>query len=555
MFFLFVAVSAFAQQSDTTKHNTALVDTLHLPTGKIDSATTNLLHKADSLDKKLRKLQSVKLTIPPNKKTDSVRAAAQGVLNKPTTVEKQIAHKLDSINPEKQIAQYNQKIQVFEKHFTHHLDSLGKLNIKDPRFTKSMDSLKGKLDSLKNSKAVKDIQKAEQQLAKLQSGINSKVKGFEGKVTQELGALNKVGGTDPNIPNVNVPNLNIPNVGGNLNLPNTNLGTTELANVSAPSLGAGGTGNSLSLPNTNTPTLNTSAPSNLTGNILPSNELSSVEKEVTQATGEVGKVEGEAKNMNSSTLEKDVENTGMVKQLGGEIGQTDQYKKMVEKWQSDPAYMKELAVTQAKQQAMNHFAGQEKQLAAAMQQLTNVKTKYKGYEGALDMFKKPGNPMKGKPFMERLRPGLNVQFQSKKEIMLDINPQVGYRLSGKITIGMGWNMRMGYDFNKWSYVRNDYIYGPRGYAQVKIKTGIYAMIAPEMMNALVPPSFNSTDIGTRKWVWSWMAGMKKEFQYGKNLLGNMQFLYNLLDKNNQSPYVSKLNIRMGLEFPLKKKRF
>jgi len=227
---------------------------------------------------------------------------------------------------------------------------------------------------------------------------------------------------------------------------------------------------------------------------------------------------------------------------------------MVEKWESDPEYRKELAVTKAKEQAVNHFAGQEKQLMAAMQQLTNVKKKYKDAEGVLDMFKKPVNPMKGKPFIERLRPGFNLQYQYKHESLIDFNPEVGYRISGRLTAGIGWNERWGYDFDKWKYVSQDHIYGPRAYAQVKIKTGIYGIFIPEVMNALVPPSYSSTDPGTRKWVWSWMAGIKKEFRYSKNMLGSLQVLYNLYDPLHQSPYVNKLNIRMGFEFPLKKKQ-
>jgi hypothetical protein len=49
-------------------------------------------------------------------------------------------------------------------------------------------------------------------------------------------------------------------------------------------------------------------------------------------------------------------------------------------------------------QAVNHFAGKEKELMAAMDQLSKVKDA----EQVVDLFKKPVNPMKGKPFVERL---------------------------------------------------------------------------------------------------------------------------------------------------------
>ncbi|MBI1767429.1 MAG: hypothetical protein HYR67_03530 [Bacteroidetes bacterium] len=570
-----MTLSASAQQSDTTKSKSRVSDTSRLPLNNINSLSEKNKKKIERINSRLEKVHSKRLKAPKIKKVDSVQSATQGVLNKPgeaeqrllnksKSVEKKVTDKLDA--PKEEVATYNQKVQVLQKHFKHHLDSLGKLQVKDAHVTKTMDSLKKKMNHLKEAKSIKDVKRGEEKLAK--SGLNSKVKGFESKVNKELSAMNL---GNVKVPNLNVPNLKVPNVslpGVSTTLPNSNLGlNTSLPNVSVPSLG------NATIPNGNLPVngiAQANAPSmpstsaSLPGNLLPSKELKelpNIQKEagqITKATSEISKAQGEIKNLNSDnlekTLEKDAQNIKEVKQLSGEAAQVEQYKKMVEKWESDPEYRKELAVTKAKEQAINHFAGQEKQLMAAMQQLTNVKTKYKDYEGVLDMFKKPGNAMKGKPFIERLRPGFNLQFQSKHEVMLDFNPQVGYRISGRLTAGFGWNERWGYDFNKWKYISNDHVYGPRAYMQVKIKTGIYALVTPEAMNALVPPSFNSTDPGTKKWVWTWMAGLKKEFRYSKNMLGSLQVMYNLLDKHNQSPYVSKLNIRMGFEFPLQKKK-
>lgn len=300
-------------------------------------------------------------------------------------------------------------------------------------------------------------------------------------------------------------------------------------------------------------------PSLSTNAALPTNELNGVQKDVTQATGQLGQAQKEIQNVSSGNLEgasKDLEKSALknseLKSMSGDVLKADEYKKMVEKWESYPEYRKEMAVTKEKEQVINHFAGQEQVLMAAMQKLSDVKKKYKDYEGTLDMFKKPGNAMKGKPFIERLRPGYNFQIQAGKDVLLDLNPQVGYRISGKFTAGIGWNERWGVDVNKWNYMSNDHAYGPRGFAQIKIRSGVFAMLAPEVMNAFVSP-YNSPDPPVRKWVWSWMAGIKKEFQVSKKTLGNIQVLYNFYNPGKQSPYVSEFNIRMGFEFPLKKK--
>jgi hypothetical protein len=549
---------------DTTKHNKPIAkDSLKFGSGKNDSLSIKALHKTDSVNGQLKKFQSFRLQVPKNNTADSVKNALTKDLSKPaiiaSKVSKKVSKKVSNLSPQKQVALYNKRLKKMQKRLQHRIDSIAKLKVKDPGVAKAEAALKHNLDSIKNAGPIKDIKDAEQKLAKLESSMNGKVKGLEGKVNQQLGDLKKMGVNTPNlnvpnanIPNVSVPNLNVPGI--NANLPNINTGSTlntNLSNVTTPSLGntslpSGG----VSLPNT----------SGLTNNLLPNGELQSLEKDasqLTKATGDISKAEGEMKNLNpdklETTLEKDAQNINGVKQFGGQTMQAEQYKKMVQKWESDPEYRKEMAVTQAKEQAINHFAGEEKQLMAAMQQLSNVKAKYKDAEGVLDMFKKPTNPMKGRPFIERVRPGINLQFQSKQGFLVDFNPQAGYRLSGRVTLGIGWNERWGYDFSKRNYVSQDHIYGPRAYAQVKIKTGIYGMLTPEVMNALVSPSFSSTDPGTRQWVWSWMAGMRKEFRYSKNILGSLQVLYNLYDPYHQSPYVNKLNIRMGFEFPLRKK--
>ncbi|MFM8743002.1 MAG: hypothetical protein ACKODM_06730 [Cytophagales bacterium] len=224
---------------------------------------------------------------------------------------------------------------------------------------------------------------------------------------------------------------------------------------------------------------------------------------------------------------------------------------MVEKWNSDPEYRKELAVNQVKEQAVNHFAGKEKELMAAIDQLSKAKTKVKDAEQVVDLFKKPANPMKGKPFVERLRPGINLQIQSRQNLMVDFNPQIGYRISGRFAAGIGWNDRVSFNSKKSSVNFDDRVYGPRSYVQVKVKGGSYGLLNAECMNAAFVPSSGEA---SRQWVWSYLAGYKQEFRISNKLLGNLQIMYTFYTSYYQSPYVDKINMRVGFEFPQKRKR-
>lgn len=50
-----------------------------------------------------------------------------------------------------------------------------------------------------------------------------------------------------------------------------------------------------------------------------------------------------------------------------------------------------------------------------------------------------------------------------------------------------------------------------------------------------------------------MAGYKRQFRYSSKVLGTVQILYNLVAPSGQSPYVDRINLQFGFEFPMKKK--
>ncbi|MFN7188304.1 MAG: hypothetical protein ACK5VK_09300, partial [Cyclobacteriaceae bacterium] len=223
------------------------------------------------------------------------------------------------------------------------------------------------------------------------------------------------------------------------------------------------------------------------------------------------------------------------------------------KWKSDPNYARELAVMQAKEQMGDHFAGRAEELKAAMQQLNKLKAKKTDAEGVVDLFKPNRNDLKGKPFRDRLLPGLSLQFQNSTNQWFDFNLYLGYRISGKITAGAGWVERISENLKEWEYHPEERAYGPRAFGEFKIKGGLHARAEAEYLNAQVTsPYLKQQDVTGRAWVWSYFAGMKQSFNYSKSLKGNVQMMYNLYNPEKRSPYVSRLNVRIGIEIPMKK---
>jgi hypothetical protein len=287
--------------------------------------------------------------------------------------------------------------------------------------------------------------------------------------------------------------------------------------------------------------------------------------EVGDAAKQVQGVSGDIKNISQGNL-NDVEaipqaienQAGQVEgvaELQKQSAVVDGYKEQLAAM-SKPEALKQQATDLAKKEAINHFAGKEEQLKAAMNTMSKYKQKYSSVKSIKDLPKRPPNAMKGKPFVERLVPGMFLQFQLKKFWLLDVNPYVGYRISGRFTSGIGWNQRFAYDKKVHSWAPGSRIFGPRAFMDVKLGKGFIAHLEQEVMNTYVPPIFKTQpqESGKREWVWSTMLGIKKQYRIYENLNGTVLIQYNLFNPLYKAPYLDRLNSRMGFEYTLRKKK-
>jgi hypothetical protein len=222
---------------------------------------------------------------------------------------------------------------------------------------------------------------------------------------------------------------------------------------------------------------------------------------------------------------------------------------------NNPDAMKQQGADMAKKEAINHFAGKEEQLKAAMDKMSAYKQKYSSVKSIKDLPKRPPNAMKGKPFIERIVPGLYLQLQVKNDWLIDVNPYLSYKLTGRFVPGLGWNQRFNINrSNSKAPVSRTQIYGPRAFLDFRLGKGFIAHLEQEAMNTYVPtPLKGSADDGSREWVWSTMMGLKKQYKIYKNLNGTVLIQYNLTNHYFKTPYLDRLNSRMGFEYNLRSK--
>jgi hypothetical protein len=231
----------------------------------------------------------------------------------------------------------------------------------------------------------------------------------------------------------------------------------------------------------------------------------------------------------------------------------DRYKQMASRYR-DPVAMKKELERNAKELAFDKMTTGQTKISEAMANMNKLKKKYGEVKDINKIPTKRYNAMRGNPFVERLVPGVSLQMQGGSNFLLDINPYVGYQFSHRLMVGIGWNERIGVNFSKGRYfINEEHVYGVRSFVQYRIASMLTLRGEIEQMNTTIRQPNIPLDNANRKWVWSYLLGIKQDFRISKKINANAQLLYNLYDPKRESPYADRLLIRVGFEFPQKKK--
>jgi hypothetical protein len=401
------------------------------------------------------------------------------------------------------------------------LDSINNLSsVHAASLNTKMEALKGK--AMKN---INDLGLPDDLTAKA-SGVTQKIDGFQLPVK------------DLNIPELDLPDNPLKNLDG-LNTSITSP-VGEIGNL--PSIDGLGKVGDLS---------------QVTGKV---GDLSGVTGKVGEVTGKVGEygkdlqevtgAVGDPQKMSGVLEEKAADVAGLpaapdAKSLMGDVPALP----------VNPGEVKDLAGAQV-QQAVNHFAGKEQVLEEAMAKMSKLKQKYSSLNSLSEIPKRRPNEMRGKPWMERVLPSLTLQVHGKGEfLMVDINPAAGYRFTGKLMAGLGWNHRVAYSKKFDAFSNLPRVYGPRSFVEYKIGKGFSPRAEFELMNAPVPPLIQkiTADYSDRQWVSGAFIGIKKDYKIFKNIRGTSMVMLRLYNQHHKSPYADVVNVRIGFEFPMKKK--
>jgi hypothetical protein len=510
-------------------------------------------------------------------KADSIRSEAQSKLDSlVTNLWQKKLHSLHSLHSFGNLEKYKDSLKVIGW-----ADSL-KQRV-NTTFTGIQNSLQSKIDSLLvRNQSTLPFQRKIDSLQSKQQALLSEVSAKQNQLQQKVNErykkwgsrLDSLGLKAPTFANPNIPSIDKAN--SQLNSLTTKLPTAP--NIKPPSqslpstptfakasVGAPNT----SIPNTSLPSLNTSDFANLNlskdlNNVggklsVPgtdqmkqwNDQLKNGANPLKDATGKLNEAKGALKDPGKAA-EEAANQLKDVNAISKEMGNADKLMKDNEAMKAaeamkDPEKMKE----EVAKKAIDHFAGKEELLKQAMDKMAKIKKKVPSLE-SLDKlpknYKWPKNGLKGKPFRERVRFGINFGAQGRKDsIIVDLFPNVSYNLTGRIELGGGMIYRLRESTKTWQFDQANPVWGFNMFGTFKTFKAVRFRLEAD---AASYPKFGGVgEPVERKWRWTWLTGVQTEFKISQYFTGNVQMLYNF-DKSLTAGFPEQLVMRFGVQYKL-----
>jgi hypothetical protein len=515
--------------------------------GQYDSLSKSTLTRYDFTSQRL------------NNKVDSLQLRVNNILNPNLSIDPVFQRLRQRRATTKDTLEAKQQLDSIKGGIQHAIDSLKGLSLPTDKYVH-------KLDSISRISPAAYLAQVQSKVGDVQTKVNQPVNGIEGKVNDKLALMNQQGGAAANLPgSAAIADLKLPGTETMTDL-NLNGDVPGLEDINNP------------FKDVNNPMAGEmdqlerlkdkidgakSVPQQQADRLKSIDEVEALQGKAGQANGVIDKAQAYQKDATNlvqgnigeleaipEAIEQRVASLDEMQELQKQTGEIAKYQDILASG-NDPEALKSMAKQQAIKYAKDHFAGQEAVLMAAMDKLNKVKSKYPAVSSLKDLPRRVPNQMKGKPLIERIVPGFHFQIQKSGTLLLDLSPTVGYRFAGRFTAGVGWNERL--SFKEWNQiVADDRIFGPRAFVVFNLKKGFSLKAEGEYMSVCLPTFVSATE-RHRDWVWSVFAGIQKDYTFYRNIRGNVQMLYNLYDDRGNSPYVDRFNVRMGWEFPMKKR--
>lgn len=187
----------------------------------------------------------------------------------------------------------------------------------------------------------------------------------------------------------------------------------------------------------------------------------------------------------------------------------------------------------------------------ARQELTQLKKKYSEVASSNDLntaVKK--NSLKGKTIKERLVIGGNFQALSFEPVTLDISPVIGYRINKLFQAGVGVSSRFTFTYTEKLHMAR-LSEGYKAFLSHDIFINFFAY--SEFERQKLTEQLVQNEEKEYHWKNVWHVGVGRNQQLGSRISVQAIILYNLLFDRVDQHYNQRWNMKVGVQFNLKKK--
>lgn len=418
----------------------------------------------------------------------------------------------------KKVNQVTAKVDSATNKLRAAIDSLNALKLPTEKYTRKLDSLNRKL-TFGNVATVSKISEAR---SNLETKISSPLEG----VNQKINLLRNESGGQGVLPsNIQVPPL-----------PDTGLSGIDQGGLELPSTDLKSPGPDVDLSLNNKLDVNPS--------LKPPSEVSGVSKQISGQAADVKDLT--SGNMKAVELpdHKFVELQRAQSELTEGTQQIESLKSL-----RDSEEFKKQALAKGRQLVLQRLATQQTTLSQNVNKVSRLQRSSQSIFNKVKGLPKRPTKEKKPPFIERFVPGVTFQIQKSDLLLCDFNPTLRFRIKSIFSTGSGWVDRVA--FKKNSTAQEIRVYGIRAFSEFTLLKSLSVRADVERLNAFVPTIPSNQDVGSRKQIWNFNAGLKKDFSFMPGAIGNVQFMYNLYNPSRSNLYASKFNVRFGFEFPLK----
>ncbi|NDK57350.1 hypothetical protein [Pontibacter fetidus] len=158
------------------------------------------------------------------------------------------------------------------------------------------------------------------------------------------------------------------------------------------------------------------------------------------------------------------------------------------------------------------------------------------------------NPLKNRPWRERVKLDMLVRYSNQEQFHLDIGPNLAWNLTDIFSLGTGFQYRISFNEKDKIWLNtDDKVMGHFSYLDSKIMNGFFGRIQFENLYNVVPRStpLNNLESSQNKWVKGFSLGLGKTYTFYKSVSGYALAQYNLLHQHNKTPYLHPFQASIG----------